>query len=271
MQYKIQHLKLGGVLDQAIGVIRDNLKLLLGIFLYAWIPFQLIVGGIQLATLPQGGASPEALAATLDAQSEFWMVTFGFTVIGILLIFPVTNAAVIYAVAERYLGREVSAGSALRRGVGKLGSLIWTSILWYLAIMGGFILFIIPGILFSLWFGLAHHVVVLEDLSGIDALSRSKKLVRGHLGTFIVLGLIVFIISAMLQSGTALIPQIHLRMFCTIVVNAVTTLFSTAALVVFYFSCRCDVENFDLEFLAANVDSTSAGPAAEPAALESEI
>ncbi len=124
----------------------------------------------------------------------------------------------------------------------------------YLAVFGGMILLIIPGILFALWFGLSQHVVVLEDLSGTAALGRSKVLVRPNLGTFLVLGIIVFFIAFLLGMGAGLVPQKHVQTVLTILISAGVTLFSTAAFVVFYFSCRCSVENFDLEHLAASID-----------------
>lgn len=257
MAYKLEHLKLGGILDQAIAVVRDNLGLLTGIMLYAWIPFHVAYAGLQLALTPQinPNATQEELARAMLSQFEYLPLLIGIGFIGSLVVIPLTNAAVIYAVAEKYLGESVTAGQAIRRGLTKLGPLIWTSILMLLAIMGGFVLCIVPGILFALWFGLAQNVVVLEDLSGVSALSRSKQLVQPYLGTFLMVGIIVFVITFLLSGGANLIPQLHVRLMLGIVIQAVATMFSTAAMVVFYFSCRCGLENFDLEHLAATVGS----------------
>lgn len=48
------------------------------------------------------------------------------------------------------------------------------------AIIGGTILFIIPGIIFATWFSFVSYAVVDEGLSGTDALKRSRELVRGR-------------------------------------------------------------------------------------------
>jgi len=43
-------------------------------------------------------------------------------------------------------------------------------------------------------------------------------------------------------------------------------MFSTASFVVFYFSCRCHVENFDLHYLAQSIGAEPVGePQAAPA------
>jgi len=79
--------------------------------------------------------------------------------------------------------------------------LLWTNFLAILAITGGIILFIIPGILFAVWFSQVNFVVVQEQLSGPAALRRSRQLVRGRFWD--VTGVL-----AMVQSSnlTAVVP-----------------------------------------------------------------
>jgi hypothetical protein len=255
--YKIQHLKISGILDQAIAVVKDNFGLLFTILLFAWIPIQLLSAVITLATIPHvsGMPTPDQVLAIQQAQAKYAMPLLAIALLQMVIVLPLTNAAVIYAVAEKYLGRSVTAAEALRRGLTKILPLIWTAILLYLAVMGGFILLIIPGILFALWFALSQHTVVLENLSGVAALSRSKALVRPNMGTMIVLGLLIGVASFFLGAGAQMIPQRHVQALVQLIVGAGITLFSTAAFVVFYFSCRCAVDNFDLEHLAASIDS----------------
>jgi hypothetical protein len=257
MKYKIQTLKLGGILDQAVAINRDNFGLLFTILLYGWIPIGLVSGFLQLASAPNlsPDATPqEVFQALSERGSSGTTILVGILgLISALFVVPLTNAAVIYAIAERYLGRSITAYEAIRRALGKVAPLIGTWIVMALAIMGGFILFIIPGILFALWFGLSQHVVVLEDLSGTKALSRSKQLTRTSLGTFIALSFIIGLISFLFTLGTQFVPQKHLALILAIVVQAGLTMFSTAALVVYYFSCRCTVDNFDLELLAESI------------------
>jgi len=56
----------------------------------------------------------------------------------------------------------------------------FTSALEILAIIGGLILLVVPGLIFAIWFTFTISVVVAENLSGSAALSRSKQLVKGR-------------------------------------------------------------------------------------------
>ncbi len=262
MAYQIRQLKLGGVLDQAIAITKDHFGVLFQILLFLWIPYHLISGAINLSLQPTVGtqATPEELMRANQQFMNNLPIIFGLGIIGALIILPLTNAAVIHAVAQKYLGNPVTAGEAIQKGVSKIVPLVWTSILMGLAILGGLFLFIIPGILFALWFGLAQHVVVVEGVSGAKALGRSKVLVRPYLGTFLILGFLLAIIAGLVSSVAVMVPQPHVQMIVQVLLQAALTLFSTAAMVVFYFSCRCGVENFDLEHLAASVGSDQGKP-----------
>ena len=58
-----------------------------------------------------------------------------------------------------------------------------------------------------------------------------------------------------------MIPQPHARIVAIAVAQGIGTLLATCALVVFYFSCRCKLENFDLQVLA---DAVGAGAEVQP-------
>lgn len=83
------------------------------------------------------------------------------------------------------------------------GQYIWVSILSGLIVLGGLILFIIPGVIFSLWYTFAPFVAILEKKHGMEALRESKKLVQGRwwtvFGYFFVLGLLFFVVSFAIQ------------------------------------------------------------------------
>lgn len=76
---------------------------------------------------------------------------------------------------------------------------IGISVLSTLAIMGGLILLIIPGIIFSIWFQFAINALVIDNQRGTTALSFSKQLVKGRFwkvfGRTLLLGLIFGIFS----------------------------------------------------------------------------
>jgi len=254
MAYTIKHMGIGGILDQSISIVKDNFALLVKILLFAWIPLSLINGFVMLSFMPQqyGGAQQQDVRSpSLGLTFALIMMVFG--VISAFFVYPLTNAAMIQAIARKYLGQTVTAGEAMRHGLSRLLPLIGTSILMWLAIWGGLILFIIPGIYFAIWFGLSQQVVVIEGLSGPAALGRSKRLVHKDRGKFLALGLIMFAISFAITQCANLTPQPHIRMLLSVLLQSVLTMVWSAAFVVFYFSCRCNIENFDLHYLAQSI------------------
>lgn len=55
---------------------------------------------------------------------------------------------------------------------------ILLSILVSLAVLGGLILLIVPGIIFMVWFSFSYYVLILEGTKGVAAMKRSRELVR---------------------------------------------------------------------------------------------
>ncbi|MEK6260631.1 MAG: hypothetical protein AABP62_18690, partial [Planctomycetota bacterium] len=171
-------------------------------------------------------------------------------IIGGLVLGPLVNAAVIHAVASAYLSRPTTIGQCFSHAFQRYFALLGTSLLMGLAIFGGMLLCVVPGIIFAFWFMLAQHVAVLEGSAGSAALTRSRALMKGNIGTGFVLGLVVGLINMGIGVGAAVIPQPHARVVATGFAQGIATLLATCAMVVFYFSCRCKAENFDLQVLA---------------------
>lgn len=91
--------------------------------------------------------------------------------------------------------------------------LLWIYILTALVVYGGFLLFIIPGIIISFLVYFSQYVYVKEGIHGLDALLRSRDLVKGKwwdvaglliliglmfLATFLILGGVIGLISGLI-------------------------------------------------------------------------
>ncbi len=251
MKYQIKTLSLGEVLDQGIGLVRDKFGLLMGIMGLTVIPINILIGILTQQVQPQPGQPPQvSLGLSLLLMGSLMLFAF--------VIIPLSNAAVVYAAARTYLGRDISLGECFGHAIRRFPALLWTTILTGLAIMGGFILLIIPGILFAFWFMLAQHVTILESLNGAPAMTRSKALMKGNMGTAFVLGLILGAINIGMSMVSGLLPQPFNHVAAGVVAGGLTLL-STATFVVFYFSCRCMHDNFDLEVLASEVGGSDVG------------
>ena len=91
---------------------------------------------------------------------------------------------------------------------------------------------------------------------------------EGNIGTIFVLGLLIGIINAGMTVGVTFIPQPYVQAVANAIVVGIATILASAAFVVFYFSCRCKHERFDLALLAQSVGAEApadltGGPAPE--------
>jgi hypothetical protein len=252
MRYTIRELKLGEILDQAVNLTKDHFGVLFGITAILLIPYSVISGLVQLAMTPTPPPNPTPEQSMAFGAAAL-RISLPIALVTIYVIAPITNAAVVYAISSAYLEKRISVGGSIKRAFQRILPLIWTWFVLFLAIMGGMILCVIPGILASFWFALATQVVVIEGVAGFAALKRSKQLMAGNIGNFFVLGLLIGLINVGITFGAGLIPQPHVRVVVASVVAAVATIFASAAFVVFYFSCRCKHEQFDLALLAQSV------------------
>jgi hypothetical protein len=247
----------GGILDQAIKLTKENFWLFLKISAVLLLPFVIITGLITLEnmrdvpTASQVGMYMPAARYTLP-PGMVTVITIT-SLINFLVVLPLTDAALIYAIANCYLDKPIGVGSAFRRALRIILPLIGTWILTYLVVMLGLILLIIPGIIFALWYSLISRVVVIEGVSGTTAMSRSKKLMKGNIGTAFALGVVVSVISFLIAWAPRFIPQPELQVIVRSILQSIVSFFIAAVWVVFYFSCRCKAENFDLVVLADSV------------------
>jgi len=93
-----------------------------------------------------------------------------------------------------------SFGEAYRKSIAYFWPLVWISFLSSLLVGGATVLFIIPGIIMSIWFTLSIVILFAENDRGFKALLKSREYVRGYWGAIfgrvIVLGLLVGLVSS---------------------------------------------------------------------------
>jgi hypothetical protein len=256
MRYEIQQLTLGQILDRAILLMRNHLKLLLGIAGYMYIPVLLVITLISVYMAPDlpPTATPQEVMA---AQLEHMKVTVIIALIQIFVFLgfvePLTTAAATWAISREYLDQPTTAGQAFRAAVRIFGRILLTGLLKGVIVVIGILLFVFPGILFVFWYFLSSQVVVIEEKSGWEALRRSKQLMRGNIGTAFVLNLLLGLIMAVACGLAAVVPTKVGNAVGQVLVQSVAYMLFTAALVVFYFHCRTKAEHFDLQQLAEAV------------------
>jgi hypothetical protein len=137
--------------------------------------------------------------------------------------------------------RDASVGQLLRAVSPVLGQLILVGLAAGVAILIGFILFIVPGlVLLTIWAVFAP-VVVLEHPSGLTALGRSRALVRGNAWRVFAV-ILLLIIGVVFVSGAielaAASAGTGVAIVVRVVVGVLTAPLSALAAAVLYFELR---------------------------------
>jgi hypothetical protein len=269
MRYELKPLGVGGILDQTILIFKDRFGLFLLIVLCLRIPtaaiFNYVLYANQLVMAPRP-TDPQASEFFQRLGQLYLTVILPSILVNVFLVAPLTDAALIYAAARVYLGQPVTVGASFRAAMSRYFPYVVASILWGLMAFVGGLCCVLPGILLFFRFALLFPVVVLERLSGFAAFERSRVLmhfdsVKNYV-TLFLLGCGIIGVQIGISSGANLIGQAHLQAILTASLQSVAAAFATIAFVVFYFSCRCRAEGFDLIHLARVVAET---PADQPA------
>ncbi len=76
--------------------------------------------------------------------------------------------------------REQNPHALHRTSLEKIQPMLVVAILQLIIILGGFILLIIPGLIFFIWYGFSQIAAVLDNKRGLEALNFSRELVQGR-------------------------------------------------------------------------------------------
>jgi hypothetical protein len=283
----LRPLSLGEILDRTFSLYRRNFVLFLGINA---IP-QLLVLALNLTQSVVGSTSGvigQPRAATVAALSSGGLSGLGL--LGIIVGWIVYMVAYlfaqggsVFAVSEIYLGRTTTIGASLSRMRGQLGSLFGVLLLNGLAIGGGLILLIIPGIYFACRLCTCVPAALLEDLGPQSSLSRSYALTKDNAGRAFVIfllyiillyaALFLFAFPFALLMGLAAKDPSMMRVWLSVtqignfMAGVLVSPFITIATAVFYYDLRVRKEAFDLQFMINPTGNLPSGNAGVPTIL----
>ena len=120
---------------------------------------------------------------------------FPFSTIGSIVVF-IGAIIFIFSVLPVIFSIHTTAGvdASYRATVRWFWPFVWITILEILAVLGGSIMLIVPGIWLAFAFSLMAYVFVIEHRRGIDALRQSKEYIKGYwwavTGRVLLLGLV---------------------------------------------------------------------------------
>jgi len=69
-------------------------------------------------------------------------------------------------------------------------------------VAGGYLLFIVPGVIFTIWFIFSQYILVTENIGGMDALLKSKAYVKDRWFDILIRFLVIWAIA----TGVGLVP-----------------------------------------------------------------
>lgn len=173
------------------------------------IPF---IVSVLMAIVTNRQISSSTNASVYSAFNPFVTAATGGTVLAFALVILVISLWIQVASVNAI------ASSDQKPSISELLSKSWPMILPYLlaailtglAVFGGIILLIVPGIIFAVWFSFVTFTVVLDGKRGTEALKASKALVSGRFGAvfsrYILLGLSFIGIAIVASIVMALLP-----------------------------------------------------------------
>lgn len=280
MRYVLKEMTIGEVLDVGVNIAKDNFKPLFMITLFLLVPVNLLFQFAMLGVVPD----PPGMFASMQEQQAYQQlllknlssigVIFGIFMLASVVVTPITYAGMIRSIAGSYLGQPLTPGQAMRAGLSVALPYAVIHILTFAITVMGCIALIVPGIYLAIRLFLAPYCLIVEGCSISTAFSRSWELMKGNMMNGFVLGFIVSMAAMMTNGMAGMIPERHIAGILGALIGAATVIGSCATAVVFYFSCRCKHENFDLTILASGVgqeapaiDTTDVGGSGGPGGI----
>lgn len=263
----LRPLRVGEILDAAIKLYLRNARVLMSAAATVVIPLQALTAIVLISAYSSGSdisvgfsnvgttATPSQAAARLGASAILEL----FSVLGTTF----TLAASVKAISDSYLGAQADYRTSIAFGLRRLLPLLAMLILYYVGLIAGLILLIIPGIwLYASW-SVATPSLLIEHANPFRALGRSRRLVRGRwwptAGVLLVAFVMVAVLGGVIEGLlTALALTSHPSIvFASVIValaSAAATIvlnpFTAAVITVLYYDLRVRHEGLDVHLLA---------------------
>ena len=250
---------IGQILGEAFRVYRENagrLWILVAIVVVplsflSWLISTVFLGPVTSVTTVGGQTvevvEPRSLLVGILASLVAAAISI---VIGAIL-----QAATLRAGALATIGDPVDVAESYRWGLRRFGSVLLVSILVGIVVAFGFILLVVPGVIFLTFLAVSVPAVVVEGARGTGAMRRSWRLVRGHfwhvLGV-VVVGLVIAGVVAGLISALGRGNDVLGLVFGTIG-QIVVAPFTALVTVLLYLDLRARSETLTLSGVRAEV------------------
>ena len=159
---------------------------------------------IPVAVLSAFSVIESYLPASIKNSNSIWLI-IGVVLLQILFLFVgvFVTASGIIALGKVVDGGELSVKKTFKSGWKIYWIFLLLSIVLTLVYVFGFVLLIVPGVLFIVWFAFSRFIAIEKGLGVKPALLKSKELVKGIywkiLGRLLVFGAFAMVIQMILS------------------------------------------------------------------------
>jgi hypothetical protein len=252
---------LGDILSAAFDVYKANAAQLITIVAIVVVPLSFIshffTGVVFKPTTTETvGFAGQTISTTSRSFGTFVLGSLIAAAIAVI-ISAALQAALVRGAALATVGEPIDVEASYRYGFRRFGSVFWISLLVGIIVAVGFILLIIPGIIFLTMLAVAIPALIVENRRGTDALGRSWNLVKGHfwhvLGTIVVAAIITGVVGSIfgLFGGSNWFLQWIFGSIGTII----TAPFSALVAILLYVDLRARNEGLTGERLRADLSA----------------
>ncbi len=253
---------LGDILSAAFDLYRQNASQLIQIVAMVVVPLTLVQAFLIQVAFKQNCSDLSTQAGIARCTSTFGrslLLTALSGLIGVM-IQQLLTGALTRGAAGSLIGRPVDVGGSYRYAFSRLGGLIGLAFLIALVVGVGFILLIIPGIIFSVFLAMAVPAFIVERRGVTESMSRSWNLVRGSwwhvLGVVFVAGILASIVNGIITAigGSTFIGY----WIASAIAQIITAPFVALVAVVLYVDLRARREGLDAGTLTRELDAAQA-------------
>jgi hypothetical protein len=271
-------LTLSEILDRMFSIYRKNFLMLVGIAGLPYAGIAVITGFlVGLAALVVAGGSPDAARIGVGAAGGIFLIVIIVMVFVFIVAAILASLGTYAAVWDIQVGRTTGIKRAYRIAWSHAGSAILAGILAGLAMLAGFVLLIIPGIIVYLALSLIYPVIIAEDSGGAESLGRSWELTKGYRWKIFVAMLVSFAVSAAITYGIKIPMLVIASVSFTqgnapvwfVILNALASVLGSVvpapllaiASCLIYYDARVRKEGFDLQRMLDQLPPPTPGEA----------
>lgn len=177
------------LLKQTWRIFKNNWKKYIFLILWLYAPliafgFLAVIAAIILIITAPTIFNSAAKFSLVNLSSSVWsvlliifLIAFLFFLAYLIFSFVVNFALILHT---HQIDQNLSIKELLKQSYKKVWGGIWVNILTGFIILAGFLLLIVPGVIWSIKYSLATYVYLIENKKGMATLKRSAELTKGY-------------------------------------------------------------------------------------------